>query len=70
MRYAIDLMGIEHVALGSDYDGATAVLVDTGELAALTQAMLDADFTEAEIRAVMGENVKAFLLEHLPDEGS
>jgi microsomal dipeptidase-like Zn-dependent dipeptidase len=70
MRYAIDLMGIEHVALGSDYDGATAVLVDTGELAALTQAMLDAGFTEAEIRAVMGENVKAFLLEHLPDERS
>ena len=67
MRYAIDLMGIEHVALGSDYDGATAVLVDTGELAALTQAMLDAGFTESEIRAVMGENVKRYLLENMPD---
>ncbi len=67
IRYAIDLMGVEHVALGSDYDGATAVMLDVGELAVLTQAMLDADFTEREIRHVMGENVKRFLLENLPD---
>ncbi|PWG68384.1 peptidase M19, partial [Enterococcus hirae] len=36
IRYAIDLLGIDHVALGSDYDGATAVLIDTSELAILT----------------------------------
>ena len=66
MRYAIDLMGVEHVALGSDYDGATAVLVDTSELAALTGEMLRQGFTEEEIRLVMGENVKRFLLENLP----
>lgn len=67
IRYAIDLMGIDHVALGSDYDGSTAVVFDVGELPVLTQAMLDAGFTDAEIRAVMGENVKRFLLENLPD---
>ena len=67
IRYAIDLMGLEHVALGSDYDGSTAVTFDVGELPVLTQAMLDAGFTEPEIRAVMGENVKRFLLENLPD---
>jgi microsomal dipeptidase-like Zn-dependent dipeptidase len=68
IRYAIDLLGVEHVALGSDYDGATAVLFDTSELAALTQAMLDTGFSEEEIRAVMGENVRSFLLEYLPGE--
>lgn len=67
IRYAIDLLGIDHVALGSDYDGSTAVLFDTGELAVLTETMLQTDFTEDEIRKVMGENVKRFLLENLPD---
>jgi microsomal dipeptidase-like Zn-dependent dipeptidase len=67
IRYAIDLVGIEHVALGSDYDGSTAVTIDVSELSVLTQVMLDAGFTESEIRAVMGENVKRFLLENLPE---
>lgn len=67
IRYAIDLLGIEHIALGSDYDGAITVLFDTSELAILTQTMLDEGFTEAEIRAVMGENVKRFMLENLRD---
>jgi microsomal dipeptidase-like Zn-dependent dipeptidase len=67
IRYAIDLLGVEHVALGSDYDGATAVSFDTGELAVLTDEMLRTGFTENEIRMVMGENVKQFLLENLPD---
>ena len=67
IRYAIDLMGVEHVALGSDYDGGTSVLFNASELAVLTEAMLQANFTEEEIRMVMGENVKRFLLENLPD---
>jgi microsomal dipeptidase-like Zn-dependent dipeptidase len=67
IRYAVDLMGIDHVALGSDYDGATAVTFDVDELPVLTQQMLQAGFSEAEIRAVMGENVKRFLLDNLQD---
>ena len=67
IRYAIDLMGVEHVALGSDYDGGTSVLFNASELAVLTEAMLQANFTEEEIRLVMGENVKRFLLINLPD---
>jgi microsomal dipeptidase-like Zn-dependent dipeptidase len=69
IRYAIDLMGIKHVALGSDFDGATAVRFDTGELAVITEEMLRAGFTEYEIRMVMGENVKRFLIENLPEHG-
>ena len=67
IRYAVDIMGVEHVALGSDYDGATAVMIDTSELAILTETMLQEGFTEHEIRLVMGENVKRFMLENLPD---
>ena len=67
IRYAVDLLGIDHVALGSDYDGSTEVLFDTSELAILSQTMLDEGFTETEIRQVMGENAKQFFLANLPD---
>ncbi len=66
IRYAIDLLGVEHVALGSDYDGATAVRFDTSELAVLVEEMQLQRFTEAEIRMVMGENLFAFLQANLP----
>lgn len=66
IRYAIDLLGVDNVALGSDYDGTTEVLFDTSELAILTQTMLDEGFTEEEIRKVMGENAKRFFLANLP----
>jgi microsomal dipeptidase-like Zn-dependent dipeptidase len=66
IRYGIDLLGAEHIALGSDYDGTVETTFDTSELAVLTQAMLDAGFSEAEIRAVMGGNVKRFLRAQLP----
>jgi microsomal dipeptidase-like Zn-dependent dipeptidase len=67
LRYAIDLLGVDHVGLGSDYDGATTVTFDTGELAVLTELMLGAGFTETEIRAVMGGNVVRLLRARLPD---
>ena len=56
MKHVRDLVGIEHVALGSDYDGATTVRFDTSQLTQVTQALLDEGFTEAEIRAAMGGN--------------
>lgn len=66
LRYAIDLLGVDHVGLGSDYDGATTVAFDTAELAVLTQLMLERGFSDTEIRAVMGGNVVRLLRERLP----
>lgn len=56
MKHVRDLVGIQHVALGSDYDGATTVRFDTSQLVQVTQALLDEGFTPDEIRAVMGGN--------------
>lgn len=56
MKHVRDLVGISHVALGSDYDGATSVRFDTSQLEQVTQALLDEGFTPDEIRAVMGGN--------------
>lgn len=56
MKHVRDLVGIEHVALGSDYDGATTVRFDTSQLTQVTQALLDEGFTHAEVRSAMGGN--------------
>jgi microsomal dipeptidase-like Zn-dependent dipeptidase len=66
IRRAIDLAGVEHVALGSDFDGAVRVPFDAAHLDMLTAALVDEGLTPAQIRAVMGENQKRFLLENLP----
>ncbi len=56
MKYVRDLVGIDHIALGSDYDGTVLVRFDTSGLAHITQALMEAGFSETEIRKVMGEN--------------
>jgi len=66
LRYAADLLGADHVGLGSDYDGGTTVLFDTSELAVLTEEMRKAGFTDEEIRKIMGGNVIRVFKEQLP----
>lgn len=66
VRHAVEVAGVEHVALGSDWDGAVATLVDASGTVRLTQALLDEDFSEAEIRMIMGDNVARVLMETLP----
>lgn len=56
MRHIRDLVGIEHVALGSDFDGSVTTRFDTSELSQVTQALMDEGFSEGEIRAAMGGN--------------
>ncbi|MCL6270415.1 dipeptidase [Sansalvadorimonas sp. 2012CJ34-2] len=68
IRYAVDVVGVDHVALGSDFDGAVTTGFDTSELPALTQALMFAGFKEPEIRKVMGENVRDFFLKWLPEK--
>jgi len=66
MRYISDRVGVEHVALGSDFDGAVTEAFDTTGLVLITEAMLDAGYSEQEIRMIIGGNVVKFLLENLP----
>ena len=67
VRYIVDLVGDEHAALGSDYDGGTTVGFDTSELQVVTQALLDAKLSEASVRKVLGENALRVLRETLPE---
>ena len=56
MTYVKDLVGVEHVALGSDFDGTITAPLDTSELPALTHALLEAGWTAEEVSAAMGGN--------------
>lgn len=57
-----DLVGIDHVGLGSDFDGAVTTGFDAGQVAAITQALIDRGFSDDDIRKVMGGNVIRVLL--------
>jgi microsomal dipeptidase-like Zn-dependent dipeptidase len=52
-----DLVGIDYVGLGSDFDGSTTTGFDASQVVAVTQALLNAGFSEPDIRKVMGGNV-------------
>ncbi len=65
MRYVSDRVGAEHVALGSDFDGAVTTPFDTTGLVEITDAMLESGYSEPEIRMIMGENVVRFLQANL-----
>lgn len=51
------LVGVDHVGLGSDFDGAVTTGWDSSQLIAITQGLLDAGLSADEIRKVMGGNV-------------
>jgi len=66
IRYAVDVAGIDHVGLGSDFDGAVPVPFDASGLVVLTEALIDAGLTDAEIAKVMGGNARRLLADVLP----
>ena len=69
IRYAVGVIGDEHVALGSDFDGAVTTPFDASRIDALTGAMLDQGLSETAVRRVLGENALRILRELLPPDG-
>lgn len=66
MRYGTDLVGVEHVGLGTDFDGAVSTSVDVTGLPLLTESLLRHGFSESEIAAIMGGNAVRLLRSVLP----
>jgi microsomal dipeptidase-like Zn-dependent dipeptidase len=66
LRHVKDLAGAEHVALGSDFDGAVTTAFDTTRLAAIVDGLLADGWREDQIRAAMGENALRVLAQTLP----
>lgn len=68
IRYAVDLIGVEHVGLGSDFDGGVTAPLDASEMVQITAALLKSGFSENEIARIMGGNFCDYLLRWLPGE--
>ena len=66
IRDTADRIGLHHVALGSDFDGAVTTPFDANGLPRLTAALQAEGFDAGAIARIMGENQIDFLLQNLP----
>ena len=66
IRHVATVAGVDHVGLGSDFDGAVSQPFDTSSLVEVTDALLAEGFDESDIRKIMGGNALRLLLQNLP----
>jgi microsomal dipeptidase-like Zn-dependent dipeptidase len=66
IRYAVSIVGVEHVGLGSDFDGAVPVPFDATGMVQITDALLEDGFSATSIGSIMGGNVLRLLRDMLP----
>jgi microsomal dipeptidase-like Zn-dependent dipeptidase len=59
---------VQHVGLGSDFDGTTKTPWDTRGVIVITDALLKAGMSADDVSRVMGGNTLEFLLRTLPEE--
>lgn len=57
--YAVKLIGIDHVGIGSDFDGATIPedIKDSSELYKITEELIKRQYTEEDIEKILGKNI-------------
>ena len=70
LMFGIDLVGEDHLSLGSDFDGSITPGFDTSELVAITDWLIKLGATEPQIRKIMGKNMLLFIQTYLPNEES
>jgi len=63
--HAVKIAGIDHVGLGSDFDGAVMPIgmQDVSHLPQITDALLKKGYSESDIRKILGENTLRVLSE-------
>jgi membrane dipeptidase len=56
--FAVDMAGIDHVGIGTDYDGGVPhpVIPEVSKLVDLTQGMMVRGFNDREIKKIWGGN--------------
>jgi membrane dipeptidase len=61
--HAVKVAGIDHVGLGSDFDGADMPygMEDASHLLQITEALLERDYSEASIQKILGGNTLRLL---------
>ncbi len=66
INHAVSVMGVDHVGLGSDFDGAVVTPFDTRGVSAITDGLLKSGMSAEDVDRVMGRNALDFLLNNLP----
>ncbi len=63
--HAVKIAGIDHVGLGSDFDGAMMPfgMEDASDLPQITEALLQKGYSDSDIRKILGENTLRLLRE-------
>lgn len=59
LDYIVKLVGVDHVGLGSDFDGITSSpqqLNDVSDFPNITRALLEKGYSQSDIRKILGEN--------------
>lgn len=54
--HAVEVAGIEHVGIGSDFDGGGTVLQDASEYPRITAGLLERGYPESAVREILAEN--------------
>ena len=67
IRHAVAVAGVDHVGLGSDFDGNTTTPIDAAGLPLLTHSLRASDFSETDVKKIMGGNVHRVLSANLPE---
>lgn len=65
--HTINIAGINHVGLGSDFDGHVTSVFDATGLPLLTKSLLEAGLSEEDTVKVLGGNVQRILSANLPE---
>jgi membrane dipeptidase len=63
--HAVKVAGIDHVGLGSDFDGAMMPfgMEDASHLPQITEALFQKGYSDSDIRKILGENTLRLLHE-------
>jgi membrane dipeptidase len=61
IEHAVAVAGIEHVGLGSDFDGGGTALVDSLEYPQITAGLINRGYDDDAVRKILGENTLRLL---------
>src|SRR5712664_3566797 len=63
--HAVKMVGVEHVGLGSDFDGANMPygMEDATKLPKITEALLKKGYSEGDVKKILGENTLRVMTE-------
>src|SRR5438445_596362 len=70
--HAVKVAGVDHVGLGSDFDGANMPygMEDSSKLPRITEALLQKGYSESDVKKILGENTLRVMseVEHVSHE--